>query len=95
MTTCNIPSLPSPIPRSLAPPTRLFQHLLDTYASETNKVIAVWQCFEPADLDFRPHPKSSTVAEILKHQLLSERRFFGEFVGTPEPPAGRSASSIA
>ena len=26
------------------------------------------------------------MAEILKHQLLSERRFFGEFVGTPEPP---------
>jgi len=70
------------VPRAANP---LFQHVLDTYASETNKVIAVWGCFEPADLDFRPHPKSSTVAEILKHQLLSERRFFGEFVGTPEP----------
>jgi uncharacterized damage-inducible protein DinB len=23
----------------------------------------------------------------MKHQLLSERRFFGEFVGTPEPAA--------
>jgi uncharacterized damage-inducible protein DinB len=22
----------------------------------------------------------------MKHQLLSERRFFGEFLGTPEPP---------
>jgi uncharacterized damage-inducible protein DinB len=71
------------IPRAVNP---LFQHLLDTYASETNKTIAVWQCFDPADLAFRPYPKSSTVAEILKHQLLSERRFFGEFVGTPEPP---------
>lgn len=38
-------------------------------------------------MDFRPHPKSSSVVEILKHQLLSERRFFGEFVGTPDPPA--------
>ena len=65
----------------------LYQHLLDTYASETNKVISVWRSFDPADLAFRPHPKSSTVADILKHQLLSERRFFGEFVGTPEPPA--------
>jgi uncharacterized damage-inducible protein DinB len=73
----------SEIPRAANP---LFQHVLDTYASETNKVIAVWQCFDPTDLIFRPHPKSSTVAEILKHQLLSERRFFGEFVGTPEPP---------
>ena len=74
----------SDIPRAADP---LFQHLLDTYASETNKVIAVWRGFAPEDLGFRPHPKSSTVADILKHQLLSERRFFGEFVGTPEPEA--------
>jgi uncharacterized damage-inducible protein DinB len=72
----------SDIPRAADP---IFQHLLDTYASETNKVISVWRDFDPADLTFRPHPKSSTVADILKHQLLSERRFFGEFVGTPEP----------
>jgi uncharacterized damage-inducible protein DinB len=72
------------IPRAANP---LFQHLLDTYASETNEVISVWRCFDPADLSFRPHPRSSTVADILKHQLLSERRFFGEFIGAPEPPA--------
>jgi hypothetical protein len=63
------------------------QHLIDTYASETNKVFSIWTSFDPADLEFRPHPKSSTVAEIMRHQLLSERRFFGEFLGTPEPPA--------
>ena len=72
------------VPRAADP---LFQHVLDTYASETNKVITVWHGFAQEDLGFRPHPKSSTVADILKHQLLSERRFFGEFVGTPEPPA--------
>jgi uncharacterized damage-inducible protein DinB len=72
------------VPRAADP---LFQHLLDTYASETNKVITVWRGFAQVDLLFRPHPKSSTVADTLKHQLLSERRFFGEFVGTPEPPA--------
>jgi uncharacterized damage-inducible protein DinB len=72
------------VPRAREP---LFQHLLDTYASETDKVISVWRSFSEADLAFRPHEKSSTVADILKHQLLSERRFFGEFVGTPEPPA--------
>jgi uncharacterized damage-inducible protein DinB len=72
------------VPRATSP---IFQHLLDTYASETDKVISVWRSFSQGDLGFRPHPKSSTVAEILKHQLLSERRFFGEFVGTPEPPA--------
>lgn len=63
----------------------IFQHLLDTYASETNKVISVWHEFQQGDLAFRPHPKSSSVEEIMKHQLLSERRFFGEFLGSPEP----------
>src|SRR5260370_37917304 len=38
-------------------------------------------------MEWRQHPKSSSVEEILKHQLLSERRFFGEFLGSPEPPA--------
>lgn len=74
----------SAIPKSADP---LFQHLLDTYASETNKVISVWRCFTEDDFGFRPHQKSSTVLDIFKHQLLSERRFFGEFIATPEPAA--------
>lgn len=63
------------------------QHLLDTYASETNKVFSVWSGFRSKDLEFRAHPKSSSVAEIMRHQLLSERRFFAEFLGTSEVPA--------
>jgi uncharacterized damage-inducible protein DinB len=63
----------------------LLQHALDTYASETNKVAAVWHAFGPDDLAYRPHERASTVGDILRHQLLSERRFFGEFLGTPEP----------
>ncbi len=65
----------------------IFQHLLNTYASETNKVVSVWLGFSADDMSFRPHERSSTVEEIMKHQLLSERRFFGEFLGLPEPPA--------
>lgn len=64
----------------------VFQHLLNTYASETNKVISVWRCFELPDMAFRPHPKSTTALEIMKHQLLSERRFFSEFMAVPEAP---------
>jgi uncharacterized damage-inducible protein DinB len=76
------------IPDSRIPPAAgpLFQHVLDTYAGESNKVIAVWRGFRDDDLAFRPHSRSSSVAEILKHQLLSERRFFGEFLAAPEPP---------
>ena len=72
----------SKVPRASSP---IFQHLLDTYASETNKVVSVWREVTPQDLSFRPHPQSSTVGDIIKHQLLSERRFFGEFLGAPEP----------
>lgn len=69
------------IPRSRDP---FFQHFLEIYTSETNKVFTVWNSFHSGHLGFRPHPKSSSVGEILQHQLLSERRFFGEFLGTPE-----------
>jgi uncharacterized damage-inducible protein DinB len=72
------------MPSAAAP---AFQHVVDTYASETNKTASVWRMFTPADLSWRPHPRSSSVQEIMKHQLLSERRFFAEFLGSPEPAA--------
>jgi uncharacterized damage-inducible protein DinB len=74
--------LDSSIPRAANP---IFQHLLDTYVSESNKVVSTWRIFSDADLDYKPHPRSTSVRDILKHQLLSERRFFGEFLRTPEP----------
>jgi hypothetical protein len=67
--------------------SRIFQHLLKTYASEVNKLNSVWKEFTEDDLSFKPHPRSSTVGEIMEHELLSERRFFGEFLGLPEVPA--------
>ena len=63
------------------------QHLLDVYASEINKTASVWRAFDAATLAFRPHPKSAAVGDVFKHELLSGRRFFGEFLGVPEPDA--------
>jgi uncharacterized damage-inducible protein DinB len=74
--------VPSEIPRAAR---AIFQNIVDTYASEVNKVSCVWHQFAEPDLGYRAHPRSSTVAEIMQHELLSERRFFGEFLGTPEP----------
>ena len=93
----------SPIQETEVPRATLarWQHTLDTYASEVNKVCGTWAGFNNGDLDFRPHPKSATVREIMRHELLSERRFFGEFLQVPEPPAGEilpaedSAASFA
>jgi len=66
--------------------SRVFQHIGDTYASETNKLASVWQELQDNQLDFRPHARSSSIRQILVHQILSERRFFAEFIGLSEPP---------
>ena len=63
----------------------LFQHLLNTYESETAKTNSVWMRFSDADLDWQPDSISRTVRQIFEHQLLSERRFFGEFLESAEP----------
>ncbi len=73
----------SQVPRAANP---VFQHLLDTYASETSKVISVWRQFAPQEMAFKPAERSSSVLDIMKHQLLSERRFFAEFIGLGGEP---------
>jgi uncharacterized damage-inducible protein DinB len=73
----------SDVPRARRP---ILQHLLDTYASETNKLAALWSELRDDQLEFRLHPRSSSVRQILTHQILSERRFFAEFIGLDEPP---------
>jgi uncharacterized damage-inducible protein DinB len=64
-----------------------FQHVVETYASETNKTAATWRQFSDEDLNWKPHAKSASVGDILRHQILSERRFFSEFLGHAEPAA--------
>jgi uncharacterized damage-inducible protein DinB len=64
---------------------RSFQHVVTTYVSEANKTVGMWRAVPENLLDFRPHEKTNTIRMILAHQLLSERRFFAQFVGTEEP----------
>jgi uncharacterized damage-inducible protein DinB len=71
------------VPRASSP---ILQHLVDTYASETSKVITIWRQFSPAEMSFKAAERSASVLDIMKHQLLSERRFFGEFMGFPGEP---------
>jgi hypothetical protein len=71
------------IPQAVEP---IFQHAIITYASEANKTASVWRAVPDDLLDFKPHQKTNPIRIILVHQLLSERRFFAQFVGTEEPP---------
>lgn len=85
------------VPRAASP----FQHLVDTYASETNKLASVWSEIRNDQLEFRSHARSSSIRQILIHQILSERRFFAEFLGFSEPqvetllPPGSAPSAPA
>src|SRR5437870_2497134 len=71
------------IPNAVEP---VFQHVVTTYASEANKTVSMWRAVPDSLLDFKPPEKTNPIRTILVHQLLSERRFFGQFVGTQEPP---------
>ena len=73
------------IPRAVEP---VFQHAVTTYVSESNKTVSMWRAVPDELLDFKPHEKTQPIRAIIAHQLLSERRFFGQFVGTIEPPVG-------
>ena len=64
----------------------LFQHVVNTYASETNKTVSMWRAVPDDCLDFKPHEKLNSIRTIMVHQILSERRFFAQFVSTQEPP---------
>src|SRR5471032_1058927 len=71
------------IPKAVEP---VFQHVVTTYASEANKTVSMWRAVPDDLLDFKPHEKTNPIRTILVHQLLSERRFFAQFVATEEPP---------
>lgn len=62
------------------------QHIGQTYVSETNKTASIWKAVTDDLLDFSPHKETNSIRTIFEHQLLSERRFFFEFVGLTEPP---------
>jgi uncharacterized damage-inducible protein DinB len=47
---------------------------------------SLWRAIPDDLLDYRPHGKTNTIRAILVHQILSERRFFAQFVGTEESP---------
>jgi len=78
-----------------------YQHVVASYVSETNKTAGMWRAIPDSLLGFKPHEKCNTIRAILAHQLLSERRFFAQFVGTQEPaveqllPAGDTPPASA
>src|SRR5579862_2945246 len=75
------------IPDAEVPPAvdLMFQHVVQIYASETNKTVSMWRAVPDDLLESKPHEKTNSIRTNLVHQLLSARRFFARFVGTEEP----------
>ena len=56
-----------------------YDYLLETYATEREKVLSVWSMFKDDDLETRPHPtdkRGRSVREQMIHQCISENLWF-------------------
>jgi uncharacterized damage-inducible protein DinB len=61
-----------------------YEFLIETYATERIKVLAVWSSFRDEDLSVRPHPadpRGRSVREQMVHQCVSENLWFRDMLG--------------
>lgn len=61
-----------------------YQFLIDTYATEIQKVLSTWAMFDDEDLPKRPHPtdaRGRSVLEHMVHQSVSENLWFKTMLG--------------
>lgn len=59
----------------------LYGFLLDTYETETLKIVGIWSAFPDSAVEFRPAPKSRSVVEQMEHQVQSEGRWMTNMLG--------------
>ena len=61
-----------------------YQFLVDTYETESIKVVSVWSEFRDEDLEVRPRdgdPRGRSVHEQMVHQCVSEDAWFRDMLG--------------
>ena len=61
-----------------------YQFLVDTYETESIKVVSVWSEFRDDDLEVRPRcgdPRGRSVHEQMVHQCVSEDAWFRNMLG--------------
>src|SRR5580765_4325086 len=68
-----------------------YTFLVDTYETESMKVVSVWSQFRDEDLEVRPkrgEPRGRSVHEQMVHQCVSEDAWFRNMLGIdiPAPP---------
>jgi len=76
-----------------------YDFLVETYATEREKVVSVWSEFKDTDLPFRPHPtdaRGRSVHEQMVHQCVSEDLWFRTMLGIDvgAPPLPKSETRL-
>ena len=76
-----------------------YDFLVETYATEREKVVSVWSEFKDTDLPFRPHPtdpRGRSVHEQMVHQCVSEDLWFRTMLGidVSAPPLPKSETRL-
>jgi uncharacterized damage-inducible protein DinB len=65
-----------------------YEFLIETYATERQKILGAWAMFRDEDMPWRPAARARSVHEQMVHQCLSEdgwmKNFFG--IDLQEPP---------
>lgn len=68
-----------------------YSFLIETYATERQKILGAWAMLRDDDLKWRPAPLARSVHEQLVHQCVSEDNWMSSFLGidlqeSPLPP---------
>ena len=61
-----------------------YQFLIDSYATEIEKVLGTWAMFRDEDMPARPHPtdpRGRNLLEHMVHQSVSENLWFASMLG--------------
>src|SRR5215831_3179069 len=75
-----------------------YSFLTDTYATERQKILAVWAMFHDSEMNWKPEARGRTVHEQMVHQCVSEdnwmKNFFGIHVSISPLPADESRGAF-
>src|SRR5262245_26721652 len=65
-----------------------YSFLVDSYATERQKILGVWAMFRDEDMTWKPATRARSVHEQMVHQCLSEDAWMKNFLGIDlqEPP---------
>jgi uncharacterized damage-inducible protein DinB len=74
--------------------TTRYSFLVETYATERQKILGVWAMFRDGEMPWRPHEHARSVHEQMVHQCVSEdywmKNFLGIDLGEPPLPAAET-----